>query len=219
MAQILPETEVTEFENRSYVNPQAAVDESGTFIDNLRQTQQANTGQIAQDTYTDESTEIWADIPKYKGKYQVSTKGRVRSLLRGKERVLTPWLTTGYPTVSLGRRNKQLVHRLVAEAFIPNPERRPQVNHKNGDRADNRVSNLEWVSSQENILHRGRVLGHYITPIAQYTLSGKMVNIWKGVYLACETLGISHSNIIAVANGRRKSAGGFLWKYTEKGRR
>ena len=51
MAQILPETEVTELENRSYVNPQAAVDESGTFIDNLRQTQQANTGQIAQDTY------------------------------------------------------------------------------------------------------------------------------------------------------------------------
>ena len=216
---ILNDSDFVEVEGRYYTNPQVALDESNKFIDNLRSTQQANNQQIQTDTYTDESAEIWADIPKYKGKYQVSTKGRVRSLLRGKERVLTPWLTTGYPTVSLGRRNKQLVHRLVAEAFIPNPERRPQVNHKNGDRTDNRVNNLEWVSSRENILHRGRVLGHYITPIAQYTLSGKMVNIWKGVYLACETLGISHSNIIAVANGRRKSAGGFLWKYTEKGRR
>ena len=216
---ILNDSDFVEVEGRYYTNPQVALDESNKFIDNLRSTQQANNQQIQTDTYTDESAEIWADIPKYKGKYQVSTKGRVRSLLRGKERVLTPWLTTGYPTVSLGRRNKQLVHRLVAEAFIPNPERRPQVNHKNGDRTDNRVNNLEWVSSRENILHRGRVLGHYITPIAQYTLSGKMVNIWKGVCLACETLGISHSNIIAVANGRRKSAGGFLWKYTEKGRR
>ena len=196
---ILNDSDFVEVEGRYYTNPQVALDESNKFIDNLRSTQQANNQQIQTDTYTDESAEIWADIPKYKG--------------------LTPWLTTGYPTVSLGRRNKQLVHRLVAEAFIPNPERRPQVNHKNGDRTDNRVNNLEWVSSRENILHRGRVLGHYITPIAQYTLSGKMVNIWKGVCLACETLGISHSNIIAVANGRRKSAGGFLWKYTEKGRR
>ncbi len=96
------------------------------------------------------SLEIWKDVEGYEGKYQVSTWGRVR----GRKGILKPYLNyNGYEKVELwngdiGRKFR--VHRLVAMAFIPNPNELPQVNHKDGNRTNNSVTNLEWVTNAEN---------------------------------------------------------------------
>ena len=106
--------------------------------------------------------EIWKDIKEYEGLYQVSNLGRVKSFPRNGTQVnaikiLTLKLHhTGYYRVTLSKNNKRidkLVHRLVAETFIPNPNRKPQVNHKDGDKLNNRVDNLEWNTCLENVQH------------------------------------------------------------------
>lgn len=112
--------------------------------------------------------EFWVDVLGYEGLYQVSSFGRVKSLERfpvGKDFVkrrvnqliLKPTLfNNGYFAVSLRRDDKTTkfsVHRLVALSFIPNPENKPQVNHKNGIKSDNGIDNLEWATSSENINH------------------------------------------------------------------
>lgn len=114
--------------------------------------------------------ELWKDVVGYEGYYQVSNLGRVRSLDRTLD---SPNILTGGAVVRKGKLLKQKrilgylyvhlcvhderkmrrVHRLVAEAFIPNPDHKPQTNHKNGNKLDNRVYNLEWVTASENGLH------------------------------------------------------------------
>jgi hypothetical protein len=111
--------------------------------------------------------EIWKEIKGYEGLYQVSNLGRVKSLSKVKElyngglyntkdKILTPRISNGYISVSLHKHNKgitKLIHRLVAEAFIPNPEGKPQVNHIDGNKTNNILSNLEWNTRSENIQH------------------------------------------------------------------
>lgn len=107
--------------------------------------------------------EIWKDIEGYEGLYQVSNKGRIRNK---KHKILKTWNKQGkkkyynsendYQKIHLSKNNilkTYQVHRLVANAFIPNYKKLPQINHKNGKKNDNRVENLEWCTCKENVRH------------------------------------------------------------------
>lgn len=101
--------------------------------------------------------EIWKDIKGYEGRYQISNLGRVKSFAKRKEYIKNPQVNVhGYCVAHLHNGNLKKytgVHRLVAEAFIPNPNNLPQVNHINGKKTDNRVENLEWCSCKDNQIH------------------------------------------------------------------
>lgn len=112
--------------------------------------------------------EVWKDVKGYEGFYQVSNKGRVKSLARTivrsdgqyksiKEKILKSGTSSkGYQQINLCRNGKQKtmkIHRLVAEAYIPNSKNKPEVNHKDGDKSNNVISNLEWVTPKENMRH------------------------------------------------------------------
>lgn len=117
--------------------------------------------------------EIWKDIVEYEGIYQVSNLGRVKSLerivlsngvaMKRKERVLKSSNRQGYRQLTLAKNRSRVqksVHRLVAEAFIPNPDNKKEINHIDGDKTNNIVDNLEWCTRRENAIHSVSVLGH-----------------------------------------------------------
>lgn len=172
--------------------------------------------------------EIWRDIKDYEGIYQVSSYGRVKRLKRvitykngrkyhKKEKILKPWITNGYLRVTLCDR-KPRVHRLVAEAFIPNPENKPQVNHKDEVKTNNYVENLEWMTAKENNnygTHNERVTKANSKIVAQYSTTGELVNVWPSTNEAARQLDLGAGNICKVVKGKRKTCGGFVWKYVE----
>jgi hypothetical protein len=97
--------------------------------------------------------EIWKDVYGFEGVYQVSSWGRIKSYKRKKTNIIKPFNNgSGWMQISLSGK-KFLIHRLVALIFIPNPENKPEVNHKDGIKSNNHVDNLEWVTNQENITH------------------------------------------------------------------
>ncbi len=148
-----------------------------------------------------ETNEKWRDIQGFEGAYQVSSLGNVRSLERHvntwnayktlKTQFLKPCKRNGYLYVSL-QRKQYAVHRLVAEAFIPNPENKPQVNHKNENKSDNRAENLEWVTAKENINY-----GTCLTRRAetQRKLGNQINNKGTSVPVLCVELNIVFSSI------------------------
>ena len=194
--------------------------------------------------------EIWKDIKGYEGLYQVSNLGRVKSLPRlmfngkgyfmSKEKILKLGTANGYKRVTLCKNNEQepfLVHRLVAEAFIPNPNNLPQVNHKIDDfehRSDNRVENLEWCTAEYNSNY-----GTHNEKISKAT-KGKKRESMKGdknpsarkvkcvttgevfntMKEACEKYKVNTSHMCDCCKGKRKSAGKhpvtkekLIWEY------
>ena len=100
--------------------------------------------------------EIWKDIEGYEGLYQISNLGKVKSIRFNKERLLKYDKSTSYLRIKLckdGIETNYLIHRLVAKAFIPNPDNKPQVNHIDGIKTNNSVDNLEWCTASENQTH------------------------------------------------------------------
>ena len=175
--------------------------------------------------------EVWRDITGYEGYYQVSSEGRAKSLERtfidkiGRERyvkecILKPVIDRyGYLSVSLyadGKQKKLRVHRLVCEAFHENHDNKPDVNHINENKTDNRAVNLEWCTAKENCNHgtrNERSAKKRSKPVGQYTLDGELVKIWPSVMETERQAGFSNGNISQAANGKFKQAYGFIWKY------
>lgn len=165
--------------------------------------------------------EIWKQIPDYPN-YMVSSNGRVKSLnYRGtnKEKILKPSPNTnGYYQISLcqnGKPTKHKIHRLVAYAFLPNPNNYPHVNHKDEDKTNNAVSNLEWCTAEYNNnygTHNERTAKANSIPIVQFTKSGNYIKTWKSGKQAEQELGICGSSISSCCNGKKKSAANSLWK-------
>ena len=192
------------------------------------------------------TVEIWKDIEGYEGLFQISSKGRVRSLdrldskgrsLKGKIRKQSQ--DNGYCRIVLcdnGKIERYLVHRLVAQAFIPNPNNYPVVNHKDENPSNNCAENLEWctltynanygtVNSRRSENHKGSLnpmfgkcgkKHHRSKIVYQYDLNGNLIKEWDCAMEIKRELGFNNSFVSACANGRCETAYGFIWKYKEK---
>nr|DAS34350.1 MAG TPA: homing endonuclease [Caudoviricetes sp.] len=187
--------------------------------------------------------EEWIPIEGYEGYYEISNLGRVYSIRRNMilKNKISP---TGYARVSLsvnGVAKHHAVHRLVANAFIKNPDNKPTVNHINENKLDNRVENLEWATNAEQNVHGTRierVKAHtnyrernidykqvaakhnyeelnkkQMKPVLQYDKHGIFIAQFPGVAFAARTVGISAGHLCSCLKGRRKTCGGYQWKY------
>lgn len=209
---------------------------------------------------------LWKDIKGYEGLYQVSNLGNIKSMPRTivtnnrfgkmtkytKSREIKPHLNkkTGYYQVHLSKNKKTkmfLLHRLVAETFIPNMDNKPQINHINANKTDNRIENLEWCTSSENIKHafannlshsnfkvqcgskhhffgkhhsiesKQKMKESHYKKIIQYDKNNKLIKIWNGIKQIEEELNINNGNISQCCRSKRKTAGGYIWRYENEG--
>ena len=180
--------------------------------------------------------ENWKDILGYEGLYQVSDYGRVRTVARDiirsngerlhiKERIRKIYIRPdGYAEVHLrkeGKGNSIKVHRLVAEAFIPNPNNLPMVNHKDETPSNNKVDNLEWCDREYNVnygtciqrMAEKRTNGKKSKAVIQYTVEGIFVKRWPSCAEIERVLGYGNSNISACCRGKHNQVYGFKWAY------
>lgn len=184
--------------------------------------------------------EIWKDIIGYEGIYQISNFGRIKSLdrincvghkLHGKIKKAVAD-KDGYLQVRLsinGLTKTYKVHRLVATAFIDNPLNFPQINHKDENKVNNTANNIEWCDCKYNLNYgtaRDRIKHHidYLEigrkrskAVLQIGPNGKVVKLWRSGVEASKSLNIDLSTLYNCCNGKRKTAGGYKWKYVEEG--
>jgi len=190
--------------------------------------------------------EIWKDVVGYEGIYQVSDIGNVRSLDRvlphdrnGNKRFVNGKsinkyiCSSGYYVVSMGNSKnhiKRYCHKLVLEAFTPNPENKLQGNHIDGIKSNNKLSNLEWVTPKENIAHafriglaRGGSFGkfgekhHRSKAILQFDKNNNYIAEFGSIREAARSNNLSDSNIVKALKGTFNYCGSFIWKYKNIG--
>ena len=166
--------------------------------------------------------EIWKDIEGYEGIYQVSNLGRTKRLYKNdKEKILKPFSNKdGYLIVNLckeGKVKSRSVHRLVAQAFIPNPENKPEVNHKDENKSNNKVENLEWVTSKENNNYgtrTERMAKSQSKPIYGINVKTNERIEFPSTQEAGRS-GFDQSHIVHCLKGKRKTHKGYKWFYTK----
>ena len=176
---------------------------------------------------------MWKYVKGYEGMYEVSTSGEIRSVKRPtvykdgrigihQGRVLKTSINKkGYLRTDLtkeGKRKSVLIHRVVAETFIPNPEGKEQVNHKDGNKLNCHVRNLEWNTNEENILHANENgLRNTKQPkeVEQYDKEGNLIATYRSQYNAALAVNGDNHKISLVCRGLRKSHKGFIWKLKE----
>lgn len=163
--------------------------------------------------------EIWKDIQDWE-EYSVSNYGRVFSKYKNKLLSICE-KDNGYKMVGLHRNKKvkhKMVHRLVAEAFIPNPDNLPEVNHIDENKSNNCVDNLEWVTHRQNCNHGTRnirVGENQGKPVLQFTKDGEFIKEYKSLADAAKENGVLKSNISKCCNNKPhcKTIGGYIWRF------
>lgn len=164
--------------------------------------------------------EIWKPVVGYENLYSISNFGRVKSLNfdgSKQEKIMSPYMVHGYKRIRIFKNKKARsvgVHRLVAEAFIPNPDNKPFVNHKDGNKSNNITSNLEWVTQSENTIHAFEVLkikahGGRQKKRVRIIETGQIFESVKEASLA----GYNRSSIISCCQGKYHTASGYHWEY------
>ena len=179
----------------------------------------------------EKSGEEWRDIKGYEGLYQISNLGNVRSLdyrRKGISRELKPSiLREGYLYVFFKGKHFR-IHRLVAEAFIPNTENKSQVNHIDGNKMNNNVNNLEWCTSSENNKHaytsglkrrfwlnkKGAEHPGY-KKVVQYDKDMNFIKVWDSMSDIKREINIPISCVSKCCRGIQKNACGYVWKFAE----
>lgn len=161
--------------------------------------------------------EIWKDVKDFEGLYQVSNLGRIRSYFREgtKGGIIKQFIINRYPKVHIfkdGVGKFIYTHRLVALAFIPNPENKLQINHINGNKYDNRAINLEWATSQENLQHAIDTGLRHFKKVGQFK-NGVLIKEYINCLQASKQTGIPQPNIWYCLKGKHKTCGGFEWRY------
>ena len=169
--------------------------------------------------------EEWRAVKGYEGLYEVSNTGKVRSLnYKGKTGYVREMCLKkhpdGYRQVQISRQgfNETIcVHRLVAEAFLPNQRGLPQINHIDYDKTNNNVTNLEWCDPSRNTKHSWenptRKRAYRAEKIAQYALDGRLIAIWENCISVKNELGYHQTSIWECCEGKRHTAYGFIWRY------
>lgn len=173
--------------------------------------------------------EQWKNIEWYEGLYKVSSYGRVKSLSDrwGKERILKPKKDkNGYLVVGFhkdGACKTYKIHRLVAQTFIENPNNLPQVNHKDENKENNCVENLEWCNVKYNTNYGTRTervanknTNHPSTSkqVYQYSLKGELIKIWQSIS-ECGRNGFCETSVSDCCKGKNKTHKGYIWKYEQ----
>lgn len=181
---------------------------------------------MEQETLTTAANEVWRPIAGYEGLYEVSSLGQVRSLDRIINEIFkgTPYtrnikgrvlrqrkIYRGYCAITL--KNKSLfIHRIVAEAFVPNPDNLPEINHKDENKLNNRADNLEWCDRLYNVNY-GTGIQRREKTIEQLTLDGQHVAYYTSIKNAERQLGFNQSYITKACRGKRNTAYGYQWRY------
>ena len=192
---------------------------------------------MEQGTKTSPANEVWRPVRDFEGLYEVSNLAQVRSvdrIVRGanavsdsyethrKGRILKPAMASnGYLFVVLckdGKHTHATVHRLVAEAFMPNPDNLPEINHKDEDKTNNLPSNLEWCDRKYNVNYGtsiDRRAPKFFKPIEQLTMAGQHVAYYNSIseFVRLHNGKYRAGNIYMAAQGKNKSSYGYRWRY------
>ena len=169
--------------------------------------------------------EEWKNIRHFEGLYQISNFGFVRSLNYNKtgkmQIMMLSQAPNGYYSVNLSKDGKiyhYYIHRLVAEAFVPNPNNYTEINHKDEDKSHNVWLNLEWVDHISNCTYgtrNSRISKNKSKhSVNQYSVDGTFIKHWSSVYQIKQELGIDRAAINRVCQGKQKTSLGYVWRYS-----